>query len=61
MNRRDEAVLEMAQRTFQKVKDITQPVDVHKRYDLNDTTDRYGEVINWVHETGVSLFGPSSE
>lgn len=58
MNRRDEAVLEMAQRTFQKVKDITEPVDVHKRYDLNDTTDRYGEVIEWVHETGAWLFGP---
>jgi hypothetical protein len=57
MNQRDEAVLEMAQRTFQKVKDITEPVDMRKRFDLTDTTDRYGEVIGWVHETGADLFG----
>ena len=53
-----EAVLEMAQMTFQMVRNIQEPVDFHKRYDLNDTSDRYGQVIEWVHETGSWLFGP---
>ncbi len=54
-------VLAMASMAHDAVAKIQQPVDPHKRYDRNDQNDQYGEVIEWVHETGAWLFGPYSE
>ena len=51
-------VLDMAEQTVARVSDIHQSVDIHKRFDRNDTTDQYGEAIEWLHETGAWLFGP---
>ena len=54
-------VLLMASITYNRVRDIHQEVNPHKRYDSNDQNDQYGEVIEWVHETGAWLFGPFNE
>ena len=54
-----EKVLLMASLAHNRVRDIHQEVDYHKRFDRNDTTDQYGEAIEWLHETGAWLFGPS--
>jgi hypothetical protein len=54
-------VIAMADFAHNRLSEIHQPVNPHKRYDKNDTTDLYGEVIEWVHETGAYLFGPYSE
>jgi hypothetical protein len=53
-----EKVLLMASLTHNRVADIHQEVNPHKRYDSNDHDDEYGNVIEWLHETGAWLFGP---
>jgi hypothetical protein len=59
-NASHERVLAMAGTVYERVKDIHDVVDPHKRYSQDDSEDRYGEVIAWTHETGAWLFGPFS-
>jgi hypothetical protein len=54
-------VIAMAEVAYNRVSGINAEVDPHKRYNRNDSGDPYGEVIEWVHETGAWLFGPYSE
>jgi hypothetical protein len=53
-------VLLMASIAHNRVSDIHVELDPHKRFDRNNP-DPYGEVIEWVHETGAWLFGTYSE
>ena len=53
-------VLLMASITHNRVADIHAELDPRKRFDRN-SPDPYGEVIEWVHETGSWLFGPYNE
>jgi hypothetical protein len=55
MSKREEELLAMAEETRDKVSKIRQEVDVHKRYDAHDKRDKYGKVIEWVHETGRKI------
>ena len=45
----------MARETRDRVMDIRDDVDIHKRYDSHDDSDNYGKVIEWVHETGRKI------
>lgn len=56
MNTRDEQVLELAHEVFQMSRKTTGPVDFHKRYQVNDQDDPYARLIEYVYETGSSLF-----
>lgn len=53
----DFRVLELIDFSYRYLRLIDDPVDVHKRFDKNDTEDRYGEHILRVYETGKKLFG----
>jgi hypothetical protein len=53
-------VLLMASIAHNRVSDIHADVNPHKRFDRSNP-DPYGEVIEWVHETGAWLFGPYNE
>lgn len=55
MSNKEEEFLAMAQETREKVSKIRQEVDIHKRYDSHDKRDKYGKVIEWVHETGRKI------
>lgn len=57
MSARDEQVLQMAYEAFAMSRQITQQVDFHKRYQVDDATDEHGRLIEFVHRTGVALFG----
>ena len=57
MTTRDEQVLELAHDAFQMSRKITTPVDIHKRFQLNDKDDPHARLIEFVHRTGTSLFG----
>jgi hypothetical protein len=56
LNEHHERVLLMASITHNRVADIHADLDPHKRFDRN-SPDPYGEVIEWVHQTGTWLFG----
>lgn len=56
LTQRHSQVLAMAEVAMNKVSRISDPVDPHKRYDSHDSTDPYGEVIEWVHTTGSHIF-----
>lgn len=49
-------VLAMAEVAMNKVSRINDPVDPHKRYNSQDLADPYGEVIEWVYNTGSHIF-----
>jgi hypothetical protein len=53
----NEQVLEMAHEAFHMSRKITQPVDLHKRYQANDEADPHARLIEFVYETGSTLFG----
>jgi len=57
MSTRDEQVLQMAYEAFAMSRGITEPVDLHKRYQANDPEDQHGRLIEFVHRTGSALFG----
>jgi hypothetical protein len=59
MTSRDEQVLEMAFNAFTMSRKITDPVDFHKRYQVDDQDDPHGRLIEFVHQTGSVLFGPA--
>jgi hypothetical protein len=58
MTSRDEQVLEMAHDAFTMSRKITEPVDFHKRYRVDDSEDPHARLIEFVHQTGSALFGP---
>lgn len=60
MTPRDEQVLQMAYEAFAMSRKITQPVEPHKRYRWGDTEDEHGRLIEFVHRTGLVLFGPAT-
>lgn len=51
---KEEQLLKLVEETRQKVSNIHDEVDVHKRYDSRHV-DSYGQVIEWVHETGRKI------
>jgi hypothetical protein len=53
---RNEQVLELAHDAFQMSRTITEPVDIHKRYKTNDQDDPHARLIEFVYETGRTLF-----
>lgn len=53
----DYRVLELIDFSYRYLRLIEDPVDIHKRFDKNDTEDRYGKHIEYVHERGKKLFG----
>lgn len=55
MTSREEELLAMAEETRNRVTDIHDEVDIHKRYDAKDSTDSYGKVIEWLHVTGQKI------
>lgn len=57
MTTRDEQVLQMAYEAFAMSRNITEPVDYHKRYQSEDSDDPHGRLIEFVHRTGLALFG----
>lgn len=56
MSTRDEQVLEMAHDAFAMSRKITGPVDFHKRYQVNDQEDPHARLIEFVYQTGSTLF-----
>jgi hypothetical protein len=53
----DFRVLELIDSSYRYLRLINDQVDIHKRFDKNDTEDRYAEHIRVVHEHGRKLFG----
>ena len=53
----DFRVLELIDSSYRYLRLINDEIDVHKRFDKNDTEDRYAEHIRVVHEHGQKLFG----
>jgi len=53
----DYEVLRLIDFSYHYLRRIDDQVDPHKRFDKNDTEDRYGEDIVRVYETGKRLFG----
>lgn len=53
----DFRVLELIDFSYRYLRLIDDQIDVHKRFDKNDTEDRYGAHIATVYETGKKLFG----
>ena len=53
----DFRVLELIDYSYRYLRLIKDSVDVHKRFDKNDTGDRYGNHITYVYLTGKKLFG----
>jgi hypothetical protein len=53
----DFRVLELIDFSYRYLRLIDDQIDVHKRFDKNDTEDRYGQNILTVYETGKKLFG----
>ncbi len=56
MTSRDEQVLEMAHDAFLMSRKITASVDFHKRYKVDDEEDPHARLIEFVHQTGSTLF-----
>ncbi len=48
--------MELAHNAFQMSRTITEPVDIHKRYKTNDQDDPHARLIEFVYETGRTLF-----
>jgi hypothetical protein len=56
MSKREEDLLAMAMENQKRVSRIKEEIDIHKRYDSHDSSDKYGQVIKWVHKTGTKIF-----
>lgn len=58
MTDRNEQVLQMAYEAFAMSRRATAPLVPHKRYRWGDSEDEHGKLIEFVHRTGLVLFGP---
>ena len=57
----DLKVLDMLEKTYEKVAVVATPIDFHKRYARNDVEDPYASVIEWFYMMGAPLFGVPRE